>query len=259
MADAMRNQGAVQWAYFFGWLWTLTLILPHSIAANLAWPDQVYAQDNIYSVLPHSIWKIISVWLMNIHQLVAFSLYVVPLLFMWEKLIRVHSKPWYIRLPLRLPVSLALYLIGVAFPFYGTINSLYKALAEPLTAFVFPAAVYTWVYRSQSARSGAVLKPWKFLRKANWLLIWILNISIIIVWLFGQFGFGVYFSSQKLHNNIRSFGVFAQCYQCKSSAPKLHAPALAPHAARNFTAGAYLAPAHAPYSVEASTFSSPFG
>jgi hypothetical protein len=44
----------------------------------------------------------------------------------------------------------------------------------------------------------------RFLRKANWLLIWILNISIIIVWLFGQFGFGVYFSSQKLHNNIRS-------------------------------------------------------
>jgi hypothetical protein len=28
-------------------LWTLTLILPHSIAANLAWPDQVYAQGEI--------------------------------------------------------------------------------------------------------------------------------------------------------------------------------------------------------------------
>lgn len=28
----------------------------------------------------------------------------VPLMFMWEKLIRVHSQPWYIRLPLRLPV-----------------------------------------------------------------------------------------------------------------------------------------------------------
>ncbi len=45
--------------------------------------------------------------------------------------------------------------------FYGTINSLYKALAEPLTAFVFPCVVYLWVYRSKSARDGAVLKPWK--------------------------------------------------------------------------------------------------
>lgn len=52
--------------------------------------------------------------------------------------------------------------------FYGTINSLYKALAEPLTAFVFPAAVYTWVYRSQSARSGAVLKPWKCAATLLW-------------------------------------------------------------------------------------------
>ena len=46
--------------------------------------------------------------------------------------------------------------------FYGTINSLYKALAEPLTAFVFPCAVYSWVYRTPSARNGAVLKPWKY-------------------------------------------------------------------------------------------------
>lgn len=45
--------------------------------------------------------------------------------------------------------------------FYGTINSLYKALAEPLTAFVFPAAVYLWVYRYKAARDNAVLKPWK--------------------------------------------------------------------------------------------------
>jgi len=44
----------------------------------------------------------------------------------------------------------------------------------------------------------------RFLRKWKWMLIWFLNISIILVWLFGQFAFGVYFSSQKLHNNIRS-------------------------------------------------------
>ena len=55
------------------------------------------------------------------------------------------------------------------------------------------------------------------------------------------------------------FGVFAECYQCKAPAPKLHAPALAPHAGHNFTAGAHLAPAFAPYSVAGSPFSSPLG
>ena len=33
-------------------LWVLTLILPHSIAANLAWPDEVYAQG--WSAILHA-------------------------------------------------------------------------------------------------------------------------------------------------------------------------------------------------------------
>jgi hypothetical protein len=36
---------------------------------------------------------------------VAFALYCTPLLYMWEKLIGTHTKPWYMRLPSRLPVG----------------------------------------------------------------------------------------------------------------------------------------------------------
>ena len=66
--------------------------------------------------------KVASVALMIIHQLAAFAYYVTPVMYMWERLIRTHNQPWYIRLPSRLPVSLVIWLIAMAFPFYGAIN-----------------------------------------------------------------------------------------------------------------------------------------
>ena len=48
-----------------------------------------------------------------------------------------------------------------ALQFYGTINSLYKAISEPLTAFVIPSAMYIWVFRSRDLRDSAQLKPWR--------------------------------------------------------------------------------------------------
>lgn len=59
----------------------------------------------MYGVLPVNAALKVSVWLMIAHQLVAFALYLTPLLFMWEKAIHTHHKPWYIRLPSRLPIG----------------------------------------------------------------------------------------------------------------------------------------------------------
>lgn len=59
----------------------------------------------MYGVLPISMAVKVSVGLMVVHQWVAFALYCTPLLYMWEKLIGTHTKPWYIRLPSRLPVG----------------------------------------------------------------------------------------------------------------------------------------------------------
>eukprot|EP00798_Chlamydomonas_sp_ICE-L_P004351 gene4351-14469_t len=41
--------------------------------------------------------KRISVYLMIVHQYVAFAIYSMPLSFAWEKLLRVHTKPFWIR------------------------------------------------------------------------------------------------------------------------------------------------------------------
>ena len=45
-----------------------------------------------------------SIVLMILHQFVAYALYVTPVFFMWEKLIKTHQKPLWIRLPSRFPV-----------------------------------------------------------------------------------------------------------------------------------------------------------
>ena len=55
-------------AYFGGWIWTILLTMPHSIAVNLAWPVLITKNDNVYGVLPLSNAMRLSVWLMIVHQ-----------------------------------------------------------------------------------------------------------------------------------------------------------------------------------------------
>ena len=40
--------GRYVFAYFGGWIYTALLTLPHSIAVNLAWPDLIAKNDNVY-------------------------------------------------------------------------------------------------------------------------------------------------------------------------------------------------------------------
>ena len=59
---------------------------------------------NVYGVMPRNAYLKTSIALMLIHQAIAFSLYFLPLCYIWEKLIGVHTKPLWVRIPLRLPV-----------------------------------------------------------------------------------------------------------------------------------------------------------
>ncbi len=60
---------------------------------------------NVYDMLPDSPVRSVSIVLMIIHQCIAFGMFVMPVHHMWEKLIRTHDKPYWIRLPSRLPVG----------------------------------------------------------------------------------------------------------------------------------------------------------
>lgn len=46
---------------------------------------------------------------MIIHQAFAYAMFIMPVHHMWEKLIKTHDKPYWIRLPSRLPVGMLMF------------------------------------------------------------------------------------------------------------------------------------------------------
>lgn len=62
------------------------------------------------------------------------------------------------------PAALLIYFLGIAFPFYGSINSLMGAISAPTTAFLLPAVAFNVAFKSKAARDNAVSPPPKFLQ-----------------------------------------------------------------------------------------------
>lgn len=60
---------------------------------------------NVYDSLPESSVRSVSIVLMIIHQAFAYAMFILPVHHMWEKLIKTHDKPYWVRLPSRLPVG----------------------------------------------------------------------------------------------------------------------------------------------------------
>lgn len=67
----------------------------------------VVLAGNVYAVMrkySNDAWLKISIFLMILHQAIAFAIYFLPLAFIWEKLIGVHTKPFWVRVICRLPL-----------------------------------------------------------------------------------------------------------------------------------------------------------
>ncbi len=54
--------------------------------------------------------------------------------------------------------------LGVAFPFYGAINSLMGAVNPPITSFALPAIAYNLIYRHQGQRDRSIYPPPKWMQ-----------------------------------------------------------------------------------------------
>lgn len=89
---------------------------------------------------------------------------------MWEKMLKIHQKPLWVRLPLRLPLSGAVWLISVAFPFYNLINSILGAFTSSFETYIIPAVVFNWVYRTKAARDACPKPPYRWSTPSSFLL-----------------------------------------------------------------------------------------
>lgn len=209
--DAMYAPSRYDHVYPFSYLYTYFVSVPHSILIQLASPTANKTYGNVYGVVPVNAARDVSIILMVIHQFVAYALYVTPVFFMWEKLVGTHTKSYWIRLPSRIPVSLFVWFIALLIPFYNTINAIMGSFGNSFTAFVFPTGAYLWVYRSAAARANAPKQP---VLPGGWTTQMCLC-SFLFVWfaVFGV-GFGMWASILNLVQNVSTYSVFAECYQC---------------------------------------------
>jgi hypothetical protein len=65
----------------------------------------LFPAGNAFAVYPASPLKSAAIVTMVVDQLTAFGLFVHPLCVLWEKLLRIHYKPNWVKLPARIPVG----------------------------------------------------------------------------------------------------------------------------------------------------------
>lgn len=142
--EGMEQPKHFKTSFSIAWVWTILVTVPSSFVVNFAYPDflvfleranQMAAADNIFALLGAEskgipgtgqpllppgqgiYWNLLvcpiktttakyaMAVLMNIHQFVAFALFGTSLAYIWEKALGIHTKPWYIRIPARIPLS----------------------------------------------------------------------------------------------------------------------------------------------------------
>lgn len=61
--------------------------------------------------------------------------------------------------PPPLAAALLVWFLGVAFPFYSSINAFMGAISAPVTAFALPALAFNVIYKRAEARDKSVQPP----------------------------------------------------------------------------------------------------
>ena len=240
--DALGGSSRFLAPYLLAQVWVLTLtVLPAGVAAA-AFGSTLARADSVFGVLPPSPARSTAAWLMNIHQVVVFGLVLMPLYYYAERAVGLNGRGragrlagWRrlaARVATRMPISLLVWVLALAFPFYGAINALIMAISFPALSFIVPGALFNWRYgrrgpAGESARAAAPFPPtlggrvaprfgWAAAIAVNWLL----------VGLGGAFMCGaLYFSIGAVVGGVRADGVFARCWQCGPAVAAVPVPA----------------------------------
>ena len=207
-------------AFLVGQAWVWTLVLPHSLAANAVWGSGLAKSDSVYALLPRSPALAASVWLMNLHQVLVYGLVLMPLSYYAERLARVHTRALPLRLLARAPVVAAVLIVALAIPLYGALNALMSAAGVPALSFVLPCLIFNVAFAAPDARDAAAHPPstvlgWTGLSPAAaWRVAGWFNWILVAFWAVAGMGAGIYYSGAAIVASARTWGVFADCFQC---------------------------------------------
>ncbi|KAJ7526716.1 hypothetical protein O6H91_16G019600 [Diphasiastrum complanatum] len=209
---AMWKPVKYKYVYVLNCLYVLTITMPHSVAVYWAYGDELLQHSNAFAVLPKSAFRNIGLVFMIVHQAVAFGLYIMPLNFMWEKLLGIHQSIYILRVIARIPVALLLWFLALLLPFFGPLNSLIGSFIMSFSVYIIPCIAYLITFKTKESRENAAEKHGAWLPGPRGIIQ--LNVFIIVLILILGFGFGSWASITNLVNQIKTFGVFGKCFQC---------------------------------------------
>lgn len=209
---AMWTPRAYKYVYLATVGYVMTISMPHCVILYWAFGDELLTHSNALSVLPASTFRSMGLGFMIAHQAIAFGLFVMPLNFMWEKLLHVHQSHYMIRVIARLPVAILLWFLALLFPFFGPLNSIIGSIIMSFSTYIIPCVAYLIVFRTKSARQDSAEKGGKWMPK--WRGILTINWGIVVLVGVLGFGFGSWASLSNLIKQVNTFGVFDKCYQC---------------------------------------------
>ncbi|EFJ18760.1 hypothetical protein SELMODRAFT_112710 [Selaginella moellendorffii] len=213
---AMWKPSKFKSVYLFSTLYVLTLTIPSATAVYWAFGDELLHNGNALALLPKNVFRDLAVVLMLLHQFITFGFACTPLYFVWEKIIGVHRSPRFLlRAAARIPVVIPIWFMAVIFPFFGPINSAVGSLLVTFTVYIIPCLAHMLTFRTAFARENAVEKP-PFIMP-SWAAVYVFNF-FVVVWVFVVgVGFGGWASTVNFVHQIKTFGIFAKCYQCPNN------------------------------------------
>ncbi|CAI8597435.1 unnamed protein product [Vicia faba] len=210
---AMWKPQKFKMIYLIATLYVMTLTLPSAAAVYWAFGDDLLTHSNALSLLPRTGFRDSAVVLMLIHQFITFGFACTPLYFVWEKFVGVHeTKSLFKRALVRLPVVVPIWFLAIIFPFFGPINSTVGSLLVSFTVYIIPALAHMVTFASASARENAVERPPSIL--GGWVGLYSLNVFVAVWVLVVGFGLGGWASMLNFVHQVKTFGLFAKCYQC---------------------------------------------
>ncbi|EFJ35797.1 hypothetical protein SELMODRAFT_165549 [Selaginella moellendorffii] len=207
IVDAMKKPEKFKTVYFYCSAYILTLTLPSAIAVYWAFGDSMAHHAYSIVVLPDSMFRVTAIVLMLVHQFMQFGFLSLPVFMKWERLLGIHgSSNYYLKSISRIPVVLVMWFVAIMVPFIGLIDSVVGAVFASFSVYVLPCTAHMI-----SVEQPPSWMPW------NWIGMYCVNLAVVLWVLIVGVGFGGWASLVALRHNINSFGLFPQCYQCKSS------------------------------------------
>lgn len=208
VADVMDKPSSYDKSYFWSYLYVFTLTMPNAVAAYHTYGEEARYNSNAFSLFPQSAYRDFGIVMMSLHQAVAFGLFAGPLFHMWEKMIRIHDKPFALRSFARLPLCAGIVFLAIAFPFFGAINAVLGAFTTSFGTYIIPCIGFNLAFANTDEES-MTKKPIMKMRYMRW-INWFIATFVIA---FGV-GAGGYTSITNFIQQIENFDYFAECYQC---------------------------------------------